>query len=644
MQYPGAGAKCRQNGAVLLVLMLILTVGIASLLLASRNPRDPEAVRREQNAIILAQAREALLAWSLTRDGTVGTGNCSPSSSANGRACAPLELPCPANPNETAINSIGTSITSCNSAASPAARIGWLPWKTLGIPKLVDAYGEPLWYSVDYGFVVRTQDTEARKINSDSLSVLQLFQQGQEISAQGENPAALIFSAGPPIGNQLRNSPYAVAQYLEGAGAYSNATIGGPYVSASLADDFNDQIVVITGRELIDLAAARVGVAIATQLQLYYQAFDASYPGVLSAAMVAGKAGMTGANSAAVAAAAVVDYADASICRQLWLAAEQYSTGMMVSTSPGNSGNFYNYTAATWSQGIDPAQGNPSQWNKGASCAMSCAAAWTANGRNSGGTAYLQNDVASYGGQNWQAIYQIGIGGGAPSASNSEWESAGACSGSPAATASPTPAPTATPSPLPVITPTPTPLMTSTPSPSASPSSIPAPYPYPADILGDSSCRDNNLYTSSTGCRSKVDLCTGVLPRAQYDWTGQGRLPVVASDQLPTWFKQNIWHRAILYSVKQGNTCTSSFVIDGVTDNSIDALFILPGAARVTRANNLVLAANASTDLSLYLEDVSNQNKWLSPTDRQYVTPSCTSNDVLYTCRQGVCSERKRQC
>jgi hypothetical protein len=127
-------------------------------------------------------------------------------------------------------------------------------------------------------------------------------------------------------------------------------------------------------------------------------------------------------------------------------------------------------------------------------------------------------------------------------------------------------------------------------------------------------------------------------------------MPSPAADQLPQWFKQNIWHRGILYAVKQGASCSSEFVIDGMVQPTIDALFILPGAVirptpnPTARANNLVSNSQAKTDLALYLEDVANQNKWTSPNDRNFVTPSCTSNDVMYTCTKGVCSKRKRAC
>jgi hypothetical protein len=467
-----AARRLAQRGAALLLLLMLLVLACSAFALSALRGRDAELLRREHNARILAQARQALLVWSLSRDGTAGLGHCSPTSSPNGRACSPLELPCPANPNESAINSIGTSITSCNSAANPASRQGWLPWKTLGIPKLLDAYGEPLWYSVDRGFVVRTQDTEARKINLDSQASLRVFQDDVELTATGDGAAAILFAPGSALAGQNRSPPYEAAQFLDAAGIYHNAQAGGPYVAAGLASDFNDQLLFIRGRELIELVQPRLGVAIASQLQSHWDAFQIAYPPAPSAGPV------------------------------------------------------------------------------------------------------------------------------------------------PSAAPSAPPAPTA----------------------------IPEAYPYPADILGDTSCRDNVVYAANTGCRSQADLCAGILPRAANDWTGQGRFASPAINRLPVWFRQNIWHRAVFYAVKQGAHCTADFVLDGVAEPDIDALLILPGASQSARADNTQLAANASLDLALYLEDAVHQDKWLQPQTREFVTPACTSNDLMLVCRQGVCSERTRLC
>ncbi|WP_410499312.1 hypothetical protein [Chitinibacter sp. S2-10] len=500
-----ASVNSKQRGVILLVLLLVLMLGLSSLLLSRLNRTD--SGRRERSAAALLQARQALLAWSLSRDGTVGTGNCSPASSSNGRACSPLELPCPANPNETLANSIGTSITSCNSAG--AARLGWLPWKTLGIPKLVDAYGEPLWYAVDRGFVVRTSDTEARKINSDSFALLSLRHQSGElpatdISTAGQAPAALIFAAGAPLAGQSRSSPLQADQFLEGG----NAMSGGPYLSRNPSDSYNDQITSIKAHELIDRASPRLAAQIARQLQNYYQTTRAATPIV----------------------------------------------------SAGNA----------------------------------CGNAWQA------GVAYAKDEVIAYGGFHWRARVDHPA---APRLGNIDWQQLFACDEG---------------------------LLR------------PYPMPYPADIQNDSDCQSNTLTVGR--CPARQDLCAGILPRADASWTGISLMSPRASNLLPVWFAQNVWHRAVFYAVRQGRVCTRDFEIDGVPEPAVDALFIVPGSSRSQRANNLLAAAAASTDLRRYLDDAANQGAWLNDQQAQFVTPGCDSNDLLYLCRDGVCSPRKKPC
>jgi hypothetical protein len=649
----------RQSGATLLILMLVMLTVFATLLLSSLRGRSAEDLRREQSAVAIEKAREALLAWSLTRDGTSGT-----------RALSPLELPCPADPNATgSMEGVSVSIPACD-GASANTRIGLLPWKTLGIPKLVDAYGEPLWYALALGFAVRSSGTQARRVNSDSLANLRLFASNgiTELSVNGETPAAIIFAPSTPIAGQLRTGTLVVAQYLESLNSQNNATIGGPYIAGELTKDangvvsFNDQLGVVQGRELIDRVSTRLGSEISLQLGVYYQAYASNFTGLVAApsspfaqqnvlALLQRILGVAAGN----AAAAGNDFGDASICRRRWNAATAYDTGMIVMESPGSSSNWKNYTALAWSQGVNPSQGNPAQWGNGSGCSLSCAPAWSSTGRNSGGTAYFKNDIVSSAGKNWQAIYQIGIGSSAPP--TGEWADAGSCTGTqptPTPTPSVTATPTASPTPTVTVTPTTTPVVTPTPTPTPAP--VAAPYPYPADMndgdgngVADTYCRDNQPDTGTNSCSSKANLCSGILPRATNSWKGVGLLPSPAANNLPLWFQQNIWHRAVFYAVKQGS-CSVPFTIDGAVESSIDALFILPGAVRgvgatiTPRANNLLTAANASLDLSVYLDDAANQNKWLNPNDRVYVTPSCTSNDVMYTCNKGVCSKRKKAC
>lgn len=631
----------RQTGASLLILMLVMMTVFATLMVSSLKGRNAEDVRREQSAAAIEKARQALLAWSLSRDGT-----------STGRGLSPVELPCPADPNAIG-TAVGASRPNCTTAST---MIGLLPWKTLGIAQITDGYGEPLWYSLDQQFVVRTQANTIRRVNSDNLSILEVFSADGvgNYSLNGETAAAIIFAPGPPLGAQNRTGSLAVDQYLEGANGRSNATLGGPYIAGDLSASFNDQLGVVTGKELIGLAGSRLAEVIALQLNTYYQTYASNYPSLVLAPqsplaqvnLLAFMQQLLSATSSN-AYAATYDYGDLNICRRVWKTGIFYDHGMLVSVRTGASSNFKNYMSLGGSINKSPtaASINWINWGK---CSSKCAAPWSSSGRGTGGTAYNQNDMVSYAGVNWQAKSKIDIG--MPPPPSSEWLDSGNCTGvapTPNPTPSPTPGPAVTPTP--VVTPvaTPTPVVTPTPSPTPTPA--PAPYPYPADMQGDSSCRDNNIASS---CESKPNLCAGILPRSPDSWTGLGIFPSakLAANTIPTWFQQNMWHRGILYAVKQGSVCSANFIIDGAEQPAIDALYILPGAViRPTpnpsaRANNTLQAANASTDLSLYLEDTVNQNKWINPNDRSYVTPSCSSNDVMYTCNKGVCSKRKRAC
>ena len=124
----------KQAGAALLVLMLLMVLVMASTLVAQMRYRPDE--RRDNSRFAIATARQVLLAWSLSRDGTSG-----------GRALSPAELPCPAAVGASGALE-GVSIANCD-GSNAANRIGLLPWKTLGIPRLLDGDGQSLWYVVD---------------------------------------------------------------------------------------------------------------------------------------------------------------------------------------------------------------------------------------------------------------------------------------------------------------------------------------------------------------------------------------------------------------------------------------------------------------------------------------------------------------
>jgi hypothetical protein len=87
--------------------------------------------RSRITARVLAQAREALIAHAADRPINAAVG--------------PGYLPCPDTDNDGWAES---TCGSLNGDSGQAARLGRLPWKTLGLADLRDGHGERLWYAV----------------------------------------------------------------------------------------------------------------------------------------------------------------------------------------------------------------------------------------------------------------------------------------------------------------------------------------------------------------------------------------------------------------------------------------------------------------------------------------------------------------
>jgi hypothetical protein len=161
----------------------------------------------------------------------------------------------------------GQAAGACGGAV--ANRLGRLPWKSLLTPELRDGYGERLWYAVSVNFL------SSGIINSDTTG---------EYSVTGTQPAnnvvAVIFSAGPSIGSQLRDSTSAAcsttgtskarnlcaANYLDAGNSDGDAIFAAGPSSAT----FNDRMVVITQEALMLRVLARVTAEARKSLNEYY--------------------------------------------------------------------------------------------------------------------------------------------------------------------------------------------------------------------------------------------------------------------------------------------------------------------------------------------------------------------------------------
>jgi hypothetical protein len=215
---------------MLVVLVLAGTYVIVSQLSAATTPT---AARREHNARVLQQAKRALIGYVVMKAGQTGEND-------------PGTFPCPEAPgNYGDPAQEGIAAGNCSAPA-----VGRLPWRTLGIDQLTDAWGEPLWYVVSPGW---------HKPSSTSWAVVNSNSRGQlTVDGSANDAVALIIAPGAPLAStatgcagitQARNAASAnVVNYLD----CDNATpADNSFTTAGPAGSFNDQVLRITAREVI---------------------------------------------------------------------------------------------------------------------------------------------------------------------------------------------------------------------------------------------------------------------------------------------------------------------------------------------------------------------------------------------------------
>ena len=253
----------RQRGAALLLALLLALTLALSLFFQAVAPVTARLARERRTEQALAQAKAALIAWSVVQ-GDLGDEIYD----------RPGSLPCPD------LGDTGTAAASCASASGSS--LGRLPWKTLGIEASHDADGERLWYALSNNFRVR----HSAAINSDTRGQLQLYAADGTtlLTPAGEELAAIIFAAGPPLAGQDRVAgANSAANYLDASGPWNNASAPGPFVSGPLKNAsgeivVNDQVMALTTRELIGAAEQRALSEAQSALAVFALAHGGKYP------------------------------------------------------------------------------------------------------------------------------------------------------------------------------------------------------------------------------------------------------------------------------------------------------------------------------------------------------------------------------
>jgi hypothetical protein len=268
--------RSRQRGQAAIILILLLIFGVSALIYTSINSSRIAIDNDKVTADALALAKEALIGYATAQK-----------SSGSFR---PGELPCP--------DTTGSGTEDSNCAGSGptdySARIGLLPWKTLGLPDPRDGAGERLWYAVSYTFKNNSQDGI---LNSDTAG---------DYTVTGVTPAAniiaVIFAPGPALEGQDRNSTASAAcsttggtsklkslcaaNFLEGGNQSGTATfvMGLPTTTPT---PFNDKLLLLTKDNFFPAVEKRVMQELATTMRSYYTTYGyfpnpAAFPGSIS--------------------------------------------------------------------------------------------------------------------------------------------------------------------------------------------------------------------------------------------------------------------------------------------------------------------------------------------------------------------------
>lgn len=245
----------RQDGAAMMIMLVIMIIGTAAFLVSTLTNTALKIASDAQTTDALSQARDALIGYAASD------------------SVRPGELPCPDFDNDGMITPNDYSgSNNCKSL------IGWLPWKTLGLPELRDANGNHLWYAVSSPF----HANGSAPLNSDTpinpayASSMLTVIDGVTAATLENNVIAILFAPGVPIINQTRspsdnNAINSTPNYLEG----DNANFDTRYqtannmVTPSPSTIINDRLLTITYASLFPSVERRIARDVKNCLDAY---------------------------------------------------------------------------------------------------------------------------------------------------------------------------------------------------------------------------------------------------------------------------------------------------------------------------------------------------------------------------------------
>jgi hypothetical protein len=228
----------RQGGFAMLAIISLIVMLSAYLLVKQLNASVGFAAeKRDRNAQVLNQAKQALTGYVAQRALLAGEDN-------------PGRLPCPeagAYYGDPAQEGIAAPFCTL-----PA--VGRLPWRTLGMDKLVDAASEPLWYVVSPGWALPSSGATLT-INSNTAGQLTVDGVANDAVALIVAPGA-AFDVPAAAGCAARSQTHPTAagtldlrNYLECENATSPADAN--FVTTGPSTSLNDQVLRVTAADLL---------------------------------------------------------------------------------------------------------------------------------------------------------------------------------------------------------------------------------------------------------------------------------------------------------------------------------------------------------------------------------------------------------
>lgn len=242
---PHPRATRREQGAALLLFMILVVMAALAYLISNLTPEDIERRRDKQTQEALVQAREALIGYALTypdkkldrmygylpmpdigKRGTTQDANCKDVSD------RPLEG-CQAPPSPSGINKVDGNYLP--------TLVGRFPWRTLGMSPLRDGHSECLWLIVS-SLALNSNATETTyPFNWDTLGFLdlQVANGGSELQSLIANrphdrPWAIVYAPGPILSGQDRSKKANDDDVTECGGNYDARNYLDPYTLDAL--------------------------------------------------------------------------------------------------------------------------------------------------------------------------------------------------------------------------------------------------------------------------------------------------------------------------------------------------------------------------------------------------------------------------